>query len=69
MNIQTTMDNLFITKVRFEELANALAERGHQMAAAELQRELEKISKQLMQLEHVLKVYQVDIAAAQLGAK
>lgn len=33
MNIQTTMDNLFITKVRFEKLANALAERGHQMGA------------------------------------
>lgn len=69
MNIQTTMDNLFITKVRFEKLANALAERGHQMAAAELQRELDKISEQLMQLEHVLKAYQVDIAATQMGAK
>jgi hypothetical protein len=65
MNIQTTMDGLYITKVRFDYLAEELEAAGHTMAAEEVKREAFQMSERFMQFERVLKNYQVEIAAVQ----
>ncbi|WP_447045314.1 hypothetical protein [Vreelandella sp. H-I2] len=65
MNIQTTMQGLYVTKARFDYLAQQLDKQGCKMAAAELLREADKFGCQLTQIESVLADYQIDIATVQ----
>ncbi|MBT2784782.1 MULTISPECIES: hypothetical protein [unclassified Halomonas] len=62
MKITNTVDSLFLTKLRFEQLANDLEAAGHELGAAELRHQLEKMSQQFMDLERVLKNHQVAIS-------
>ncbi len=62
MKITDTVDNLFLTKLRFEQLADQLEAADHRLAAVELRKQLEKMSEQFMDLERVLKNHKVTIA-------
>lgn len=65
MNVEATMNGIYVHHQRLEHLAESLAEAGHKMAAEELRREVYKLGCQISQVEGVLSDYQVDIAAAQ----
>lgn len=65
MNVDTTMNGMYVHHQRLEHLAETLATAGHKMAAEELRREVYKLGCQISQVEGVLGDYKIDIAAAQ----
>lgn len=65
MNVNTTLEALFVHHQRLEYLANQLEQNGYRMAAEELKRENSRLSARLITLDAVLDDYKIDIAAAQ----
>lgn len=69
MNVDITLDALYVSKARFDYIALQLEQNGHRMAAEELRREAHSLGCQINQIEGVLEAYKIDIAVTQLPEK
>lgn len=69
MNLDTTMELLWVNHDKLKYLAYQLGQNGFTMAHSELDREQMELGSRLLQIEAVIEAYQQDIAAVQVGGQ
>lgn len=69
MNLDTTMELLWVNHDKLKYLAYQLGQNGFSMAHGELEREQMKLGNRLLQIEAVIEQYQQEISTVQVGGQ